>query len=615
MKKEKISEVKSTDTSKNLKKAEKKPHDDRFRALADHSLDIVIILDPKGIITYINPSVERILGYKIEDRIGTSGLEPIYPDDLKSAIDKLKILATDINSPAFYGETRLRHKDGSWRIFETVGSNLVHDDVVETIIVNLRDITERKKAKEKLRESEANYKQLFDNSPAAIYQVDYKSGKLLKANDAFCKYIGCSQEEIKSLSPYDILTEESKKLFWERVEKISQGIKVPEIVEFEALDRKGKPWCFQLHIKNIYDAEGNVIAADVVAHDITELKITEKALRESEIKYRTFFENAIEGIYQVTIDGRFVTVNKALARMAGYDSPEEFIESIKDVKTHLYAHSEDRDRFLEIIKTNGFVEGFETEFYRKNRSTFWVVINALAVKDEQGRIIYNEGLIEDITLRKKAEEQLQRSIEILKKEINTTIHVLSTALETRDPYTAGHQSRVADLARAIATEMRLDRDKIDGIRMAGVIHDIGKLSIPVEILSKPSKLTKLEFSLIKEHSHSGFEMLKDVESVWPLAQIVYQHHERINGAGYPRNLRGDEILIEARILAVADVVEAMASHRPYRASLGIDTALEEIEKNKGILYDETVADACLRLFRENGYKLTQYVKIPSCKNT
>ena len=139
--------------------------------------------------------------------------------------------------------------------------------------------------------------------------------------------------------------------------------------------------------------------------------------------------------------------------------------------------------------------------------------------------------------------------------------------------------------------------------MAGFIHDIGKLSIPAEILSKPTKLTDLEFSLIKEHSRSGYEMLKDVEFPWPLAQIVYQHHERMNGSGYPRNLKGDEIIIEARIMAVADVVEAMASHRPYRPALGIDAALAEIKKNKGIFYDDAVADACLRLFREKGYQL------------
>src|SRR5208283_4330322 len=208
----------------------------------------------------------------------------------------------------------------------------------------------------------------------------------------------------------------------------------------------------------------------------------------------------------------------------------------------------------------------------------------------------------DITERKQAEPKLQQTLDSLEKAVGTTIQVLVSAVESRDPYTAGHQSRVADLICAIATEMGLVPDKIEGIRMAGSIHDIGKLSIPAEILVKPTRLTDIEFSLIKEHSRSGYEILKNVESPWPLAQIVYQHHERIDGSGYPRNLKGDEILMEARILAVADVVEAMASHRPYRAAMGIETALEEIEKKKGIIYDETVVDACLRVFREKGYQ-------------
>jgi PAS domain S-box-containing protein len=251
----------------------------RFRALADHSSDIILFLDPQGTVTYINPAVERILGHKVEERIGASALEPMHPDDIKPALDKLEILATDTNSPVLQMEMRLKDKGGSWHTFETVGSNLVKDNTVEAIIIRQHDITERKLAEEKLRESEANYRQLFDNSPAAIYQVDYKTGKFLKANDLFCEYIGCSQEEITSLNPFDILTEESKKLFLERLEKISQGMKVPETVEFEAFDRKGKRWILQMHIKNIYDTEGHVVAADVVAHDITERKKTEEELK------------------------------------------------------------------------------------------------------------------------------------------------------------------------------------------------------------------------------------------------------------------------------------------------------------------------------------------------
>ena len=217
--------------------------------------------------------------------------------------------------------------------------------------------------------------------------------------------------------------------------------------------------------------------------------------------------------------------------------------------------------------------------------------------------VTNTHLTAEIDVRKHAEKQLQDTLESLRKAIGTTIQVMVSAVEARDPYTSGHQIRSADLARAIATEIGLPQEEVEGIRMAGSIHDIGKISIPAEILSKPTKLSEIEFSLIKEHARKGFEMLKDVESPWPLAEIVFQHHERMDGSGYPRNLKGEEICIEARILSVADVVEAMASHRPYRPGLGIEAALAEIEKNSGIFYDKTVADACLRLFREKGFKL------------
>jgi len=215
----------------------------------------------------------------------------------------------------------------------------------------------------------------------------------------------------------------------------------------------------------------------------------------------------------------------------------------------------------------------------------------------------NERLRGEILDRKQAEEKLKNTLERLRNAVSTTIQVIISTIEARDPYTANHQLRSADLARAIATEMELSPDRIEGIHMAGSIHDIGKLPIPAEILSKPSKLSDIEFALIKEHSQKGYEMLKDVQSPWPLAEIVYQHHERMDGSGYPRNLKGDEILMEARIMTVADVVEAMASHRPYRASLGIEAGLKEIEDNRGILYDADVVDVCLRLFREKGYSL------------
>jgi len=204
--------------------------------------------------------------------------------------------------------------------------------------------------------------------------------------------------------------------------------------------------------------------------------------------------------------------------------------------------------------------------------------------------------IEMALYKHKVAEKLMESME-------ETINALAFALEMRDPYTAGHQKRVAQLAEAIAGEMNRPHDEVKGIRLASLIHDIGKIRVPSEILSKPGKLTENEFGLIKAHPQVGYDILKKIEFPWPIADIIYQHHERFDGSGYPRGLKGDEIMLQAKVIAVADVVEAMSSHRPYRAALGIEKALAELTENREILYDPDVVDACLGLFREKGFKL------------
>ncbi len=204
--------------------------------------------------------------------------------------------------------------------------------------------------------------------------------------------------------------------------------------------------------------------------------------------------------------------------------------------------------------------------------------------------------------RNRAEERLQHSLEKLRGALEGIVQAMAVTVEKRDPYTAGHQRRVANLACAIARQMGLSADQIDGIRMGGVIHDLGKIAVPAEILSKPTRLTDIELSLIKTHPQAGYEMLNKIEFPWPIAQMVRQHHERMDGSGYPQGLSGENILLEARILAVADVVEAIASHRPYRPARGIDKALDEISRNKGKRYDPEVVDACLHVLSEEGFK-------------
>ena len=214
----------------------------------------------------------------------------------------------------------------------------------------------------------------------------------------------------------------------------------------------------------------------------------------------------------------------------------------------------------------------------------------------------NEQLRLEIIERKKVENELQDTLKELRQALRGATQAMALTVETRDPYTAGHQRRVADLARATAKEMGFPRDKITGIRMAGALHDIGKIAIPSEILSKPGRLNGTEFELIKNHPKVGYDILKSIKFPWPVAQIVLQHHERMDGSGYPQALSGEDILSEARILGVADVVEAMASHRPYRAALGIDKALEEISINRGKLYDVEVVNGCLKVFKDKGFK-------------
>jgi putative two-component system response regulator len=205
--------------------------------------------------------------------------------------------------------------------------------------------------------------------------------------------------------------------------------------------------------------------------------------------------------------------------------------------------------------------------------------------------------------RENLEQMVAERTSQLKEALDGTIQAIASTVEIRDPYTAGHQLRVAGLTFAIAKEMGLSEDQAEGVRVAGTIHDLGKISVPGEILSKPGQLTELEFRIIKIHPQTGYDILKDMKFPWPLARIVLQHHERIDGSGYPQGLSGENTLLEARVLSVADVVEAMASHRPYRPALGIDRALDEIQQNRGTLYDPVVVDACLKLFKEKGFNL------------
>jgi PAS domain S-box-containing protein len=337
--------------------------------------------------------------------------------------------------------------------------------------------------------------------------------------------------------------------------------------------------------------------------DITEIKRAQRSIIEQKRFLEILLDTIPSPVFYKDLSGQYLGCNPAFEEYLGRQKEDIIGKTGYEVALREIASKyEEQDRALFAAPGK---QMYECKVKKADGSEREVIFTKATFQNSDGQTGGLVGIIMDISDLKQAEAEIKKTLGNLRHAFSTIVQVMVAAVEARDPYTSGHQIRSADLARAIATEMGLPGDQIDGIRMAASIHDIGKLSIPAEILSKPTNLTEIEFALIKEHAQKGFEMIKDVESPWPLAEIVHQHHERMDGSGYPRNLKGDEIIIEARIMAVADVVESMASHRPYRAARGIEPALAEIEQNSGVLYDPDVAAACLRLFREKGFQLAE----------
>jgi len=319
---------------------------------------------------------------------------------------------------------------------------------------------------------------------------------------------------------------------------------------------------------------------------------------KSEQRFKAIVENAPMDILVIQ-DNKFVFTNFTVSPITGYSK-----EEISRMNFWEIVHPE----YRELVKRNyqarlrgEYIPLYECKLIAKDGSEKWVTVAGSRIewKERPADIV----MLSDITQLKQTERKLREAYGRLNQSLKDIVKALSKLIERRDPYTAGHQERVAKLACAIAEELGLSEEQIIGIRLAGLLHDMGKISIPAEILTKPQQLNKIELDLVKTHPQVAYEILKEIEFSWPVAEIVYQHHERWDGSGYLRGLKGDEILLEARILAVADVVEAMSSHRPYRPARAIEEALKEILRNRGKLYDPDVVDACIRLFREKKFTL------------
>lgn len=382
----------------------------------------------------------------------------------------------------------------------------------------------------------------------------------------------------------------------------------------------GKPYDLQLEIisaagvhkwvRTVGEAvilEGKVVKVQGVLQDITELKRSEIESQRHLMKYQNLFESSLDALMTFSpATGKFTKANKATLELFGAATEAEFLtvgpaNVSPPFQPDGRASDEKTGEMIAIALRDGS-NFFEWTHKRLNGDIFYaeVQLTRVTIEGEEPSI---QATVRDITERKHTEEKVTTYLKQLKSAMNGTLLAVSKMIEQRDPYTSGHEQRVGIIAADIACEMGYSVEQCEVLQEIGLVHDIGKISIPSEILTKPTKLSPLEYELIKAHPEKGYEILKNIEFSFPIAEIIYQHHERLDGSGYPRGLKGDEILLEARILAIADVIEAMASHRPYRAGLGIHKALEEIEQGRGISYDSDVVDACLRLFREKNYSI------------
>jgi PAS domain S-box-containing protein len=423
---------------------------------------------------------------------------------------------------------------------------------------------------------------------------------LIRWSDEMYRVLGVSPDTfIPDVNSWlDLTHPEDRRQLQAWIKACARGDECDEL-EFRAVLPDGSiRWiCGRVSLQKFCDNSSPYIAG--TAEDITDRKTMEQNLSAAVDYNRLLVDVCPVGVTVLKATGECVSTNKAAAAIVGATVEQVRGQNFRELKS--WCKSGLFDMAAEALATNTTVE----RDIHINPSTFgkifWIStrIVPFIFNNEQ----YILTLYSDITEKKRIEELNAVHVAKLEAAFMQTVEAITALSAMRDPYTAGHERRVAEIAVAIGAEMGLDAHRQQGLRVAGYLHDVGKINAPAEILSKPGALSAAEFALVKEHARAGYDVLKNVEFPWPVALVALQHHERIDGSGYPQGLKGDEIILEARIVAVADVVEAIASHRPYRAALGIEKSLAEIERGRGTAFDADVVDACLRLFRERGHQL------------
>ena len=453
---------------------------------------------------------------------------------------------------------------------------------------------------EVLLESDHDFKLLLNNIPAVVFR-GYIDGSV----DFF-------DQKIEAMTGYPRKDFESRQRKWTDIvfeedfeavkQAFVQGLKTDKsyVREYRIRNRKNNFLWIQERSQIVCDKSGKVQYVSGIFFDITSRKQTEEALQEGERFLSSIFASILDGISVIDLNFTIVQVNPTMEKW--------YKQALPLIGKKCYEAHHGRSEPCQpcpAYRTMLTGEPHSDTIPLKGddgRTVGWADVHAFPwLSKTTGKMKGVIKYIRDITYRVEAEQTVEESLKNLQKALKGTVKALANTLESKDPYTAGHQRRVVQLACALAQELGETPHYIEGMGVMGFLHDLGKIAVPGEILSKPSRLSSYEFNLIKIHPQAGYDILKTIDFPWPVALAVLQHHERLDGSGYPHGLLGHDIIREAKILAVADVVEAMASHRPYRPALGLDQAMAEISQHQGVLYDPAVVNACLRLLADKAF--------------
>jgi len=547
-----------------------------FESLVHNAIVAILGVNHEGKITLWNRAATKMFGYNARQAIGKNLHDLIVPRPMRTKARKgFRDFAKTGKGPLVGKTTECmaRRRDGSRFPVELSVSAFQQEGHWHATGIVL-DITDRQKAHEELAASEEKFRDLATKSLVGIYIIQDNVFKYV--NPRMAEIFGYSEKEIiNRMEPRQLVHEKDwptvagtiRQRIEEKKESVHQSFrgvtKKKKVIEIEAYGSL-----------TTYQGRPAIIGTLL---DITKRRQAEKALKAEERRNRIIINTALDAFVSMDDQGLITDWNPRANEMFGWSRKEVLGRSVAETiipEEFRNAHRKGLEHYLATGKGPLLNRHFETTALHRDGHTFPVELSIVPVH-LAGKTSFN-AFIHDTSTQHEAKKAMRKSL------IGTVVAV-ARAVGARDPYTAGHQQRVSQLARAIAQEMGLERDRIDGLRLGAIIHDIGKIYLPAEILSRPVKLANIEYELIKSHPQVGYDILKDIPFPWPIAEIAYQHHERLDGSGYPQGLKGEEICLEARIVAVADVVEAICNHRPYRPSLGIGAALEEIESNRGKL--------------------------------